>query len=41
MRTLRFEKNGNTGFITLIDPTDNKTGIAFNREFREALHEVA
>src|SRR6476469_3042634 len=41
MRALRFEKNGNTGFITLTDPPDNKIGSAFNKEFREALHEVA
>ena len=41
MRTLRFEKNGNVGFITLTDPPDNKIGSAFNKEFREALHEVA
>src|SRR4029077_4641327 len=41
MSTLRFEENGNTGFITLTDPSDNKIGSAFNKEFREALHEVA
>ena len=41
MSTLRFEENGNTGFITLTDPPDNKIGSAFNKEFREALHEVA
>jgi len=41
MSTLRFEKNGNAGFITLTDPPDNKIGSAFNKEFREALHEVA
>ena len=41
MSTLRFEKNGNVGFITLTDPPDNKIGSAFNKEFREALHEVA
>jgi enoyl-CoA hydratase/carnithine racemase len=41
MSKLRFEKNGNTGFITLTDPPDNKIGSAFNKEFREALHEVA
>jgi hypothetical protein len=37
MRTLRFEKSGNTGFMTLTDPPDNKIGSAFNKEFREAL----
>src|ERR1700721_1404327 len=41
MSTLRFEENGNTGFITLTDPPDNKIGSAVNKEFREALHEVA
>ena len=41
MSTLRFEKNGNIGSITLTDPPDNKIGSAFNRELREALHEVA
>ena len=41
MSTLRFEKNGNVGFITLTDPPDNKIGSAFNKEFRGALHEVA
>lgn len=38
---LRFEKNGNTGFITPTDPPDNKTGSAFNKKFRQAHHEVA
>jgi enoyl-CoA hydratase/carnithine racemase len=41
MSTLRFEQNGKTGFITLTDPPDNKIGSAFNKEFREALHQVA
>ena len=41
MSTLRFEKNDSAGFITLTDPPDNKIGSAFNKEFREAVHEVA
>ena len=41
MSKLRFEKNGNAGFITLTDPPDNKIGSSFNNEFREAHHEVA
>jgi hypothetical protein len=36
MSTLRFEKNGNSGVITLTGPPDNKIGSAFSKEFRQA-----
>jgi enoyl-CoA hydratase/carnithine racemase len=38
---LRFDIDGNVGFITLTEPPDNRLGTALNKEFREALLNVA
>ena len=41
MSKLRLDIDGNVGFITLTDPPDNRLGTALNKEFREALLNVA